>query len=200
MSLNANSQNSAKTNNVNSAKSSTAKKISKEKISIKGDGLLLRKDVDYKIYSITQEEYNRYVITHDGDIGIHDILDVKNIILNSDLELLSDSLFYSVYFHKLTAETSGKRYGSFYIEIKANIKDLNEIYTNRKTLNTLLLTISQVEKYISSFKELYQGKAYLIEPLLSVEVKVLDIESKGASIGDVKAECDYAKKMLDNKK
>jgi hypothetical protein len=197
------SQNTNKTTNLNKVSNNTAQGISQKKIEITGEGLLLKKDKDYSTYSITQEEYNRYLITYDGDIGIHDILDVKKVIYNSDLDLLSDNLFYSIEISKLsaTATRNGKvqRYGSFVFHIKVNIKNLNDTYTDKKTLNTLLLAITQVNEYIVSFEKFYQSKAYLIEPLLPSKVYIQDIEGRGASIDDVKAECDYAKKLLENK-
>lgn len=178
-------------------------KISLEKITITGDGLLLRKDENHQVYSITQDYYNRYQLTHDMDVGLHAVLDVKKVIYGSDLKLLSDSLFHSIDISKLSINISSRsrvdqQFGGFLFNIKTTIKDINEIYDNKEILNTLLLSIRQVDNYMSSFKKLYAGKAYLVEPLFedAVQVFILDMEGRGASIEDVKINCDRAKRMF----
>lgn len=180
--------------------------ISLQKIKIKGDGLLLRKDKTYRTYSITRDDYNRYHLVHDGDMRSYGVLDVKKVIYESDWSLLSDDLFNSVEITKVTMEisrgTRTNKFGVFSFFFTLNLDDLDMIYKDKETAQGVLNSISQIDKYITSFINHYQDSAHFIEPLLQLKiggkegitVTVVDKKGKGGTIEDIKRACNDAKR------
>ena len=185
------------------AQNKKANKISLKKIEITGDGLLLEKGESHRLYSITQDQYNRYTLADKGSIGMRSILDVKKVIHDSELELLSDSLFHNIEINKVSIRISSngrgvQRFGSLIFYITANINDISEIYENKNVLNLLLKAVSQVDDYIPSTERLYRERAYHVEPLApnGFQVYIMDKKGTGASIGDIKFNCNKAKKSI----
>ncbi|MBD8387926.1 WG repeat-containing protein [Dysgonomonas sp. BGC7] len=188
--------------------------ISLHKIKVTGHGLLLSKDKTWREYTIRMDDFNRILITYEGNTRVRGELDVLKVIYESDWKLLSDDLFHSVEIAKATTEISRgartKKFGVFSFLFTLNLDDLDKVFTDEETLLTVQNSISQIERYITSFINHYKGAAHIVEPLFQMHpndrsgISVGIIEKQGSKegieIGNAKRMCAEARKKLDAKK
>lgn len=184
--------------------------LSPNKVKVTGHGLLLSKDKTWREYTIRLDDFNRLLITYEGDTRVRGELDVLKVIYESDWGLLSDDLFHSVEIVKATTEISQgartKKFGVFSFLFTLNLDDLDKVFTDEETLLTVQNSISQIEKYITSFINHYKGTSHFVEPLfqmhpndrtgISVGIVEKQGNREGIEIGNAKRMCAEAKRKL----
>lgn len=147
-------------------------KLSLKKVKVTGHGLLLSKDKTWREYTIRMDDFNRILVTYEGDTRVRGELDVLKAIYESDWGLLSDDLFHNVEVVKTTVGISQgartKKFGVFSFLFTLNLDDLDMVYTDEETLLIVQNSISQIERYVTSFIKHYQEAAYFVEPLLQM--------------------------------
>lgn len=183
-------------------------RLSRQKVSVTGHGLLLSKDETWKHYTIRMDDFNRIFTTYNGQSRYKGEIDALKVIYESEWELLSDNLFHSIEVVKATAEISQgartKKFGVFSFLFTLNLDDLDATYTDEEANFTVLIAISQIDKFIDSFIRHYQTSAYFVEPLFQIKlggregitVGIVDKQGNGASIEDVKHICNEAKRKI----
>lgn len=184
--------------------------ISLKKVKVTGHGLLLSKGRTWREYTIRMDDFNRILVTYEGNTKVQGELDVLKVIHESEWRLLSDDLFHNVEIVKAITEISQgartKKFGVFSFLFTLNIDDLDMIHTDEETLLTVQKSISQIERYITSFINHYKSAAYFVEPLFqmhpndrsSISVGIVEKQGnrEGLEIGDAKHMCAEAKRRL----
>lgn len=192
------------------ARIASSPKLSLKKVKVTGHGLLLSRDKTWREYTIRMDDFNRILVTYEGDTRVRGELDVLKVIYESDWGLLSDDLFHNVEIVKATAEISQgartKKFGVFSFLFTLNLDDLDTVYTDEETLLIVQNSISQIEKYVTSFIKHYQGAAHFVEPLFqmhpndrtSISVGIVEKQGnrKGIEIGSAKRMCAEARRKL----
>lgn len=193
------------------AKISSGNGLSLSKVKVTGHGMLLSKDKTLREYTIRMDDFDRIRITYEGTTRLRAELDVLKTIYESDWSLLPDNLFQSIEISKMTLEISQgfytKKFGVFSFRVTVNLDDFNSIYTDEEANITFSYAISQMEKFISSFMNRYQGSAYIVEPLFQVKVggregitvDMVDKQGNGALLEDAKRICNESLRSLRRK-
>ncbi len=185
--------------------------LSLKKVKVTGHGLLLSKDKTWREYTIRMDDFNRILVTYEGDTRVRGELNVLKVIYKSDWSLLSDDLFHNVEIVKATTEISQgartKKFGVFSFLFTLNLDDIDKVFTDEATLLTVQNSIYQIERYITSFINHYKGAAYFVEPLfqmhpndrtgISVGIVEKQGNKKGIEIGSAKRMCAEARRKLD---
>lgn len=184
--------------------------LSLKKVKVTGHGLLLSKDKTWREYTIRMDDFNRILVTYEGDTRVRGELDVLKVIYESEWGLLSDDLFHNVEIVKATAEISQgartKKFGVFSFLFMLNLDDLDMVHKDEETLLIVQNSISQIERYVTSFIKHYQGTAYFVEPLFQMHpndrssISVGIVEKLGGreafEIGAAKRMCAAAKRKF----
>lgn len=190
------------------ARLSSGNRLSLNKVKVTGHGMLLSKDETWREYTIRMGDFNRILITYEGNTRLRGELDVLKTIYESDWSLLSDDLFHSVEIAKATIEISQgaliKKFGAFSFLFTLNLDDLDSIYADKEANLTVLTAASQVDRFIASFMRHYQSSAHFVEPLFQVKVgcregitvDIVDKQDNGASLEDVKRICNEAQQKF----
>ena len=168
--------------------------ISKDRVTITGIDLLLKKTYDNRIYSIEETWPSNYTIRDDGQIKYTRCLDVKKIAHESGLEKLDEKLFDSLEIHKASGviKKNGHEAGRCaFISILFKLKNFTfkQDYKFEKGDIPIFETItSQIDEYIHNFQSKYGASAHMLEHVVEYGIGLQDAKGDAVYFDDIRKE------------
>ena len=168
--------------------------ISKDRVTITGVDLVLKKAYDKRIFSIEEKYPSNYTIRDDGQIEYTRCLDVKKITYESGIDKLDEKLFDSLEINKASAviKKNGHEAGrgaiiSMLFKLK-NFTFQQDYKFDKDSILVFKTIISQINEYVSSFKSIYGSKAHMLEHIVEYEIGLQDSKGDAVYFDDIRKE------------